>query len=259
MRSLIFFLMLAVTGANAVPAVGQVNVEGQINPRKPFTVLVIANEPQLSQIRQRLSTPKSPQWQAWLNVAELDFQAIGAKAVERHGDLIAEIQRDGHSLPAVSLVDGMGGRWLTLSANELPKTDYELARLFDTYHAAVMQAAREATAGGFQTMTANQLRLARGGRSGFDRIEPGPNPWRQPANNGGLFNVNPQINVPEGFDNFAVDAQGSVDPETRSWGLIIALILGGSGIAIAAAIVVAAWMNGEARTRKPRTVPNSNS
>lgn len=249
MRSILLLLSIAL----ASEVVAQVQVDGQLDPRKPFTILVIDNDAsRLETLRQRLSTPKTPQWSAWLNVADLDFQEIGPKAIERHADILAEVRTEKHGFPSVSLVDGMGGRWVTLSGDQLPKSDYELARVFDTYHAAVMQAAREAATNGFTVMSPAQLEQAKTGSRRYPQIEPGPSPWRNP-NNGGLFNpqINPQVTLPEGFDGVDVNGTGSVDEDTRDWITTVTWVIAGSVCFIGVCILGAAWMYSEARTRRP--------
>lgn len=216
-----------------------------VPPERPFTLLLITQDgpdagvqgfgrnPVDTAMRRMIYSPQTQQmqrWAAWASPKELGAALPITR--ESHADIL----RDAKALPALALIDSMSGaRWHLMSGDTLPSSEYELARQLDVYFAATMQAAANSRPDAVRQMTPTQLLQA--------KTAGGPKPF-QPSVGGGLLNpqINPQINIPDGFDASA-NLNTSVDEETQRFVMVVVFIF-------AIAVVSAAWILGRALTNK---------
>lgn len=239
------WLVLAVLPI-AFCGVAQARVEtfGDLEPDRPFTLLVIeppsfagdfGRPPASLSIDSWFAQPRTTQFRRWLSMANVKRLPASSPIVKEHH---SDILREAKTFPAIALVDAKGGRWCLLSGESFPSSEYELARSLDTYHAAVMQAAREFEPNAIRSMTPERLnqvrdnkpRLPTSGPDLFDR--------------GQLFNptIRPQIHPPEG--GVDLNTRASVDPVT----LFVVVVCVGL---FTFAGLIAVWIYCLAITKKP--------
>ncbi|MEM6979245.1 MAG: hypothetical protein AAF539_06210 [Planctomycetota bacterium] len=228
-------------------------VNGPIEDVKPFTLLLVTNT-QPSQGERYLSalieTPRA-ELAAFRNLAYAQSLPVNdATLIEKHQDILADIQRAGGQLPLLTLIDDEGRRWGTWFGQSLPGNEYEISRQLQTVLAAGIRARQRAVAEGREVPNGPTNPVRYLNRNEAMSILNDSN-VRTAGFGDGLFrpNINPQINVPPG----GIDARlstgvtGTVDSETRQWLMTLLLIAGGF-------VLAAVHLHGRAVTDRPEDV-----
>ncbi|MCC9603523.1 hypothetical protein LOC67_23485 [Stieleria sp. JC731] len=245
MRGVLYSILLVL--CIATPSFAQVEVSGNVDAStKPFTVILIdAPRPQTGfgsssvpvpgQLEQMLRQPRTQPLFDWLSVSEISTHyGVDDIVREHHGDLIQGVS----GYPIVALVGPKGGTWCKLSGNQVPTDEYQLARKFDMAQAAILDAAARAGQNPFDSMSSDQLANAILPNTPPYTPVSNPNdptgpPTRGPSplfnrggdSGGGLFNVRPNIVVPD--NAIPIEASASIGNATLITAIIITLILGG--------------------------------
>lgn len=238
---MIRFALLALLCIPQLQAIAEVETNGQLEPPKPFTLMVIrpelsTNQYARSPVNNWLARPQTQELAYWLSMATVrEYSPDDPFMREHHQYVLSQMQ----SSDAIALVDDAGGCWCVLSGSTYPRSEMDLAQSLETHRAAVMQAAREAAQRGpaFRSMNANQLQQAKAGYLGPPQQS--PQPW-QPNNGGGWRPggglLNPQVDFSGG-----VNLQSGVEQQTRQTILIVVF-------AICFTILFAVFMHSRAIT-----------
>lgn len=218
-----FALCLAVL-CSATFASAEVETSGQLEPPKPFTLMLIRPASQSTKymqpapIDQWLQQPQTPEMARWRSMVDVREYSPGDEFMQEHHQYILSRMQ---SVPAIALVDDRGGCWTVLSGASFPRSELDLARSLETTYAAIMQAAKQVNQAGpaYQSMDRNQFQQA---KQSYVRGGRGPEPWRPGGGGGGGGLFNPNLDFSGGFE---ASINSGVDQGTRRDAIILVLCI----------------------------------